>query len=284
MIFPTGYSFASSFNKYKNEINNFAQDSKGIYEGYCTNITEEDGNKNNSCPKAMKYLNYLKSHGYDDYSANGCKYLSYWIQHEIFKKPQTSNKTLLYYQKLMDEYEFTGDVHFCKYYIEEIKKLPYEILEKLIDLYEKFYNDNAQEKKCDCGCAKECASLYDEHRKFCLENKDINFCNELENFKKKYDNNMLSLSECIEAPKSLPSVKEYDVSLIIITPISLIVFISFTLFILYKFIPLASLKYSKIKRRKNIYNHIEHQSKQLLHERMCNIDSYNIKYQTNYRS
>ncbi|CAG9474543.1 unnamed protein product [Plasmodium vivax] len=103
----------------------------------------------------------------------------------------------------------------------------------------------------------------------------MDFCNELEKFKNKYDKNMLSLSTCTDAPKSLPSTKEFDVSLIIITPISLIVLISFALFILYK-------KYSKIKRKKNIYKHIEHQTNQLLHEKMCNIDSYSIKYQMNY--
>ncbi|VUZ99418.1 PIR protein [Plasmodium vivax] len=264
-----------SFNKYNDEINNFIEDSNDIYKGYCKNIPEENGNINNSCPKAMKYLKNLEDHGHDDYSANGCKYLSYWIHYYVFNKQNVNGKSFEFCQRLLKEYEEFDNDHFCMYYIEEKNKLPYEILEKLIDPYEKFYSGNAQGKKCDCVCAKECAILYNKNRNICLESKDNDFCNELEKFKKKYDENMLLISECIDAPKSLPSAKEFDVSLIIITPISLIVLISFVLFILYK-------KYSRIKRKKNIYKHIEHQTNQLLHEKMCNIDSYSIKYQMKY--
>ncbi|VUZ99377.1 PIR protein, partial [Plasmodium vivax] len=195
----------------------------------------------------------------------------------VFNKQNVNGKSFEFCQRLLKEYEEFDNDHFCMYYIEEKNKLPYEILEKLIDPYEKFYSGNAQGKKCDCVCAKECAILYNKNRNICLESKDNDFCNELEKFKKKYDENMLLISECKYAPKSLPSAKEHDVSVIIITPISLIVLISFTLFILYK-------KYSKIKRKKNIYKHIEQQSNQLLHEKMYNMDSYNIKYQMNHHS
>ncbi|SCO72998.1 VIR protein, partial [Plasmodium vivax] len=221
------------YHKYKDEINSFDNDRNGIYESLCGNITEADDNTNNFCAKAMKYLKHLESYGPNDYSVNGCKYLSYWIHYYVFKKQKVSSKTLEFYQKLLEEYENFDNNHFCMNYIQEINKLPYDILEKLIDLYQKFYNGNAQENKCDCKCAKECAALYNNYRNICLEGNDDDFCNELEIFKNKYDENMLKISTCTDAPKILQSIKAFDISVIII-PLFLIVLISFFSFIFYK--------------------------------------------------
>ncbi|VUZ99415.1 PIR protein [Plasmodium vivax] len=282
MSLQTGYAFVRLYHKYKDEINSFDNDSNGIYELRCTNITDAYVNTNNSCIKAMKYLNYLESRGHNDYSANGCKYLSYWIYYYVFNKQQVS-KSFEFYEKLLDEYESFGNFHFCKNYIKEINKLPYEILEKLIDLYQKFYSGNTQGKKCDCKCAKECATLYNNYRSICLEPNDDYFCNELEIFKNKYDENMLIISTCTDAPRILQSVKTFDTSVIIIS-ISLIVLISFISFIFYKFTPLGSWMHPLIKRKKKMYNNSHHKTQELIYDERNNTGSYEKAYHMTYQS
>ncbi|VVA00043.1 PIR protein [Plasmodium vivax] len=100
-----------------------------------------------------------------------------------------------------------------------------------------------------CSYASQCAILYNNYLKLCHNNKDHEFCNELEKFRYIYEARVASL-DCVGVPKTLESAKPFD-SLVILLPFTIILISTFILFILYKFTDIGLLLRLQMRKRKH---------------------------------
>lgn len=166
-----------------------------------------------------------------------------------------------------------------------MNKISLEKVHKLITLYRIFKKDAKSSGICNCDCALECSKLHSEYIKDCPKGNDEDFCNELENFKYKYDTNMLSVTDCNTAPKTLPSVKALDLNFIITTTVTIKLVISFFLFILFKYTALGPRLFPRLRRNKRFKENEVRETQKLGHisERSRSKGrnkSYNIVYNT----
>ncbi|KMZ83333.1 hypothetical protein PVBG_05729 [Plasmodium vivax Brazil I] len=102
-------------------------------------------------------------------------------------------------------------------------------MDKLIDLYKTFNDIKSNE---NCNCVSQCVTLYNNYLKLCHNDKDQEFCNELERFRYKYEDRVAPLN-CVGVPKTLESTRPFD-SFVILLPFTIILMTTFISFILYK--------------------------------------------------
>ncbi|SBT53524.1 PIR Superfamily Protein [Plasmodium ovale wallikeri] len=114
---------------------------------------------------------------------------------------------------------------------------------------------------------------------------DTDFCDELENFKQTYENYLKSVKCPESVPKILPPIKRYNVAAIISIPFSIILVISFFLFIFYKFTPFGFRIRSLLIRKNKLYNDIDQETNELIYSsEKSNINYENKKYSLLYHS
>ncbi|KNA00891.1 hypothetical protein PVNG_05818, partial [Plasmodium vivax North Korean] len=94
----------------------------------------------------------------------------------------------------------------------------------------------------------QCVRLYNDYLKLCHNDKDHEFCNELEKFRYKYEHKVAPLN-CVGVPKTLESTKPFD-SFVIFLPFTTILITTFILFILYKFTGMGSLLRLQMRKTK----------------------------------
>ncbi|KMZ89822.1 hypothetical protein PVMG_05987, partial [Plasmodium vivax Mauritania I] len=75
----------------------------------------------------------------------------------------------------------------------------------------------------------QCVTLYNDYLKLCHNDKDREFCNELERFRYKYEDRVASLN-CVDVLKTLESAKPFD-SFVLLLPFTIILITTFILFI-----------------------------------------------------
>ncbi|SBS80921.1 PIR Superfamily Protein [Plasmodium ovale curtisi] len=88
--------------------------------------------------KFMNYLTVLKGEHNKQNTAGGCKYLYYWIYYILTDKKKPPKYISAFYEKLLENYS-SYEEDICKSYKESISEVIYENLNKLNDLYDKFY-------------------------------------------------------------------------------------------------------------------------------------------------
>ncbi|KMZ95679.1 hypothetical protein PVMG_05823 [Plasmodium vivax Mauritania I] len=240
MGYATNYNFASRTKEFKNKLDSYAHTSYNDYGETCKNIVSRYGIKEShdaaeTCRKVMGYLKHVQQNGATTDSIDKCKYLYYWLHHDLLLHKTHHSSTLNLYKQLLEVYKGNDYYsHLCNYYIEDIDKIKLLNANKLIELYTIFRNEQRTPGKCYCSCASECYSLHKKYVVECNNQTDEDFCSELENFKYLYDRNMRSIGTCINAPKTLESVKPNVPSSPIVFPLMLALAMHSLLFILYK--------------------------------------------------
>ncbi|SBS99371.1 PIR Superfamily Protein [Plasmodium malariae] len=243
------------------------------------------------CQEVGRYLIEIKERFISD-SFKRCKYLNYRINSD-----ETYNKNPKWFQGYRDFSSQTGNI--CT---EEIKTIQQDVLIKLKELYNYYENFNeykGKESDSDgriCNNIKKCYTFYSANYKECQKKKNDSFCEELINFKKAYDYKMSKLSPCNDLPKTLPQIEQTstqtlpptkeDYAFVPILTTSIVLLISFTIFFLYKFTPLKSWIYNRLRKKKiielNKFQEESRDSLQNLHEevnRNYEGSSHNISYQ-----
>ncbi|KAI4833798.1 PIR protein [Plasmodium brasilianum] len=281
--------------KYKSEfetvIEDIQNDSGGENPGMkCALMFGNYPNFTIPCQDVGRYLIEIKEH-YKLDSLKRCKYLNYRINSD-----EMYNKNPKWFQGY-NEFSSLLD-NIC---VQKFERIQPNILEKLKELYSyyKSFNEyNGKESDSDgtiCINIKKCYNFYNDNYKECQRNNEGLFCEELNNFKKAYDDKMNKLSPCIGLPKTLPQIeqtstkiltptKEDDAFVPILTT-SIVLLMSFTIFFLYKFTPLKSWIYYRLRKKKIIeLNKFQESSESLqnLHEvvnRNYERSSHNISYQ-----
>ncbi|CAI7717630.1 PIR protein [Plasmodium vivax] len=271
MGYATNYNFASNAHEYKKVLDSYARSSYNNYDAACKSVISGYGIRHNleaqeACRLLMGYLRHIAENGSWKDSANKCKYLYYWLHDHLLINNTPQYTTFSLYKKLLDVYRGNGYYpHLCNNYIDDIEKIKLLNATKLIELYTIFRNEQRTPGKCYCSCASECYSLHKKYVVECNNQKDEDFCSELENFKYLYDRNMRSIGTCNNAPKTLESVKPNVPSSPIVFPLMLALAMHSLLFILYKFTPIASslkrrnlrkkIKYGNDYTEQNEYSH-----------------------------
>lgn len=191
------------------------------------------------CARVSMYLNHLKSMYKQDYIEDGCKILNFWLNDLVQEKQNSGYSTLKLYEGLVkmniDNSYLESDI--CSGYIEHIDNKIFKKVKELHDLYNKFYklkNGTTSPTFNICNCADECATLYMTFENKCDGSSTYYFCNELENFRKLYNEHMKSVTTCEPLKKYLPSFQKSDISVFILTSLIIIFLLSFALFVTYK--------------------------------------------------
>ncbi|CAG9481153.1 unnamed protein product [Plasmodium vivax] len=250
MGYATNYNFASNAHEYKKVLDSYARSSYNNYDAACKSVISGYGirqtvENSEACRLVMGYLRHIAEGSSKD-SANKCKYLYYWLYDYLLIDKTYHYSTFSLYKQLLEVYRGSDYYpHVCNNYIDEIEKIKLLNANKIMELYSTFRKDQSTPSKCYCVCAKDCYNLHKKYVEICKYYKDEDFCSELENFKYLYDRNMRSLGYCVDAPKTLESVKPSVPSSPIVFPLMLALAMHSLLFILYKFTPIAS----SLKRR-----------------------------------
>ncbi|GAB69875.1 hypothetical protein PCYB_006240 [Plasmodium cynomolgi strain B] len=175
-------------------------------------------------------------------------------------------------------FEEIGILGYCKDHTEAIDEDTYNDLKKLDELYESFYNfekESPTEYHNRCEKGKKYVQEYENHKDTCNGNGNNSFCNELNNFRVIFNNQLESIKKC-DNIEELPSFQRFPLSATIIVPVSLISVIIFFSFITYKYTPIGSWINPKLMKQKRYFNELlqEHENTQNSSYRR----SYNIAY------
>ncbi|VVA00129.1 PIR protein [Plasmodium vivax] len=284
----TSYNIEKIYNTYKEILeawmlpSNFPTINECI--GFKKELIEEHNNifTNIHCSQAQHYLNNVKKINNHQYINNACKYFLYWLYFIVLQKDLEKHKILKIYQDVLTAYiEGSGNENFRKY-VNIFSEETIEKFIKLTEMYDYFYKfkGNTQHGDNKCNHAKECFRLYKENIKVCEEGNDNDFCYELDNLKEIYDAYMKSNDRCTSLPKTLKSYRVYNRAAIIITPFSILLVISLSLFFLYKFTPFGSLFRKKTKNKKKIPGNLDYATPVLPHTSQS-VNNYNNNRQYN---
>ncbi|CAI7718666.1 PIR protein [Plasmodium vivax] len=237
------------------------------------------------CSKAQHYLSKIEKSSDPQYISNACKYFMYWLYYDVLNKETDNSKILRIYEDVLTGYiEGTGNV-YLKDYVSFLSEEKIEKIIKLTKMYDSFYNfkGNMQHGSNKCNHAEECIRLYKENIEVCEEGNDNDFCYELDNLKENYDTYMMSKEVCSHLTRTLESYKVYNPAVPIISPISILLVISLSLFFLYKFTPFGSIFRKRTKNNKKIADNLDYAMNVLPHtsQRVNNYNNnrqYNISY------
>lgn len=129
------------------------------------------------------------------------------------------------------------DENICENHIEEIKHDIYVNLKELYELYEKFNklkNGPTSCTKDNCTCVNECANLYLSYEGKYNGDYYQYFCNELENFRGLYNDQMKNENCGDNVDKTLKSFKKNNTVIIIFIPFIIILVTFIFSFLFYK--------------------------------------------------
>ncbi|SBT73848.1 PIR protein [Plasmodium ovale] len=295
----TIYNAAYSNCIYKDKLDSYQTSSELQDNDICLGFTNSHiDNRNNAqkiCKAAILFFRDLneqeqiyKNTKYKDttYRDNGCKYLFYWLYTYVLNEKVTIENTLNLYKNL---YSIYNENHEClnafDKYINEMNEDTSEKFVRLTKLYnelEKFFEENKTKKEKE-PCTNYPFDSYLKYVDECRIGYDNDFCNELKNFRKKYNFFIQKVIKCEGKKDLLPSVEKSDTIGIILTPFSIISLTSLILPLLYKFTPIGPWIRNKIGKNKNIWDNINEETDQLLHnfemeENNLNNPNYNIAY------
>ncbi|KMZ94967.1 hypothetical protein PVMG_05636 [Plasmodium vivax Mauritania I] len=193
--------------------------------------------KNTHCSKAQHYLYAVESRSVSQYLSNGCKYFLYWLYYDVLNKKVDYHKVLKVYEDVLTGYIEGSSNDYFRNYVNIFSEETIEKIIKLTEMYDNFHKLKEEDKQVGgnkCHHAEECVRLYKENIKICEDGNDYDFCYELDNMKESYDEYMKSNECCPNSPKTLESYRLYNPAVVIITPFSILLVISLSLFFLYK--------------------------------------------------
>ncbi|SBT83523.1 PIR protein [Plasmodium ovale] len=288
----TFYSFARSLSNYKSLFYSTAEENDNIYTQICAPFSAKYSINGDSltslCEKCIIYLNNAEANFHNLIeNARSAVYLLCFLHDELSRKVSYRYNTLTVYNGLIDLYEEKYGFRTLEVYKKHIVVDIIEKVKNLYDLYDLFEKFTHSTGDCynNCECAKKCVDLYKTHLVVCYKGINQDFCNELEKFRGIYNSYMEKISICDDAIRTLPSTKSIDLQIALIIPFVIILVMSFTLFILYKFTPFFSRLRSLTSRKKQVCKNID----QELHELQRNYEipngnSQNISYHLLYNS
>ncbi|CAI7719849.1 PIR protein [Plasmodium vivax] len=262
---------------------------KREHEEICENIMNAYHIRNNTfilnCRKSLHYLEDLEENDHTDIKqAQGTLYLYIWLYDKELKKVNNAGKHINIYIKLLDLCFDNISYNIGTTYKMKVNTYNFEILENLYNLYYKFdkieYDNECRQTKYEC--AKECVKLYKECIEICNQKYNVDYCNELENFRNEFNKYISSENQCKDKDLYIPSNKFASKSVILLISLVTVLTLSTFFFILYKFTPFGAWFRDRSRSKKNIYSNIANEEPEKLHasriSRMSDMKPYKISY------
>ncbi|SBS89600.1 PIR Superfamily Protein [Plasmodium ovale curtisi] len=294
----TIYNAAYSNFIFKNKLDYYKNDGELENNNSCSEFKNSHlitkSNKQNICKAVILFFKDLneqtyeyKGITYEDtiYRDSGCKYLFYWLYTYELDNTETIENTLNMYKDLYTRYnENHGGLNKLSKYIDEMNVHTSSKLVKLTNLYnslDNFFTKNEAKKEKEV-CTGNFIDLYNSYVDECRNGYDYDFCDELKNFRKKYNYFIQNVMKCDEK-YLLPPVERFDTVRMTIIPFSLISVTSLILSILYKFTAFGPWIRRLIRKDENILEYINEENHHSLNtyeigNDNSNILSYNIPY------
>ncbi|SBT51585.1 PIR Superfamily Protein [Plasmodium ovale wallikeri] len=264
----TIYNAAYSNCIFKNKLDSYKNNGELKNNDSCSDFTNSHlitkGNKQNICKAVILFFKDLNDQTYEFegtkhedtvYRDNGCK---------IYTQHHDNLNTLVKY-------------------INEMNKHTSDKLVRLTNLYNElddFFTKNEKEKP---ECIGNFIDTYNNYVDECRRGNGNDFCNELKNFRKKYNFYIENVIKCRGEQYLLPPVESSDIGNTPIIPFSLIPIVSLILPILYKFTAFGPWIRNIIGKNRNVWNNMNEEPDQLLNiyeieDDNSNMQNYNIAY------
>ncbi|SBT33143.1 PIR Superfamily Protein [Plasmodium ovale wallikeri] len=231
-----------------------------------------------------------------------CEYINYWLNYELRNIIRCPYNALTFYHDIKQNNYGVPQLEKCKKNIKNFDDTTFiniEILYKLYYNLDKYLNSFTDDKLEQCNYANECSKLYDEKKTQCNSNSRSFFCKELIVFKDLYNISVAKEDTCPDLKKVLLSprtdssdlgsqkleeshaplggtfvdrgneLKDYvpsgsfSLGFNIIISISIFFFISFLLFIFYKFTSFGSLLCLRTRHKKTFFDDIYEERQQM---------------------
>ncbi|VUZ93406.1 PIR protein [Plasmodium vivax] len=270
------YKYVQQFNGCKVAFEEMKDDGKQEYRskcqiktsGYMSNDPVEYGQ---ICTDVLTYFKKIENNSVHVYPLSAsCYYVYYWLYFDkLKKKGKNDNEVFGIYEELVKSYATGVSNDFlCTHYLKPLTESTLKELKDLYSLYEnfiKFKSNNCPGVNDKCSCARECVKIYSEYLDKCHQGINKDLCNELEDFRYQYNEQMEKDSECPKVDKVLPSTKRYNIVMLASIIFLITVVTSVTVFILHKFTSFGSWICPSKKRKKQIRNNADEQTCQYLH-------------------
>ncbi|SCA48138.1 PIR protein [Plasmodium ovale] len=294
----TIYNAAYSNIIFKNKLDSYKNDGELENNNSCSEFASSnlisESNEQMICKAVLLFFKDLKEQKYKygdtthediTYRDSGCKYLFYWLYTHVKNDEQVYKNTLTLYKQLYEIYDKQhDDSGIFNKYIDVMNEHTIEKLVKLTNLYnslDKFFTENENKKEKEV-CKGNLIDLYNYYIYECRNGYDYDFCDELKNFRKKYNSFIKYVMKC-EEKYLLPPVEGFNIVGTTVIPFSLISVTSLILPILYKFTALGPWMRRLIGKNKNIWQNINEETNNSINtyeigEDNFNMGDYNIAY------
>ncbi|KMZ95145.1 hypothetical protein PVMG_06012 [Plasmodium vivax Mauritania I] len=233
------FNYVSQFPEFKIQVSQDITESSGGKDDICNDFletkllgyTDDDNSFKKCCANALTHITNLKE-AMSDKIPGFCEYTNYWFYGKLKSIDEIKNYKTLWHKFFEDIENF--DV--CSSYTRAIDEQTYTNLKNLFELYENFYNFKNKSSTRDhdrCEKGEICVQDYKSHENTCKGNGNNSFCNELENFRVKFNNYINTIEKC-DKIEELPSFQGPSLATAISLPVSVMSVISFFSFITYK--------------------------------------------------
>ncbi|SCO65062.1 VIR protein [Plasmodium vivax] len=226
---------------------------------------------------AQRYLSDLIKKESTINVAHACKFLIYWIYKFVWNDDIYNKNISNFYEQIKKGHD---NKDICKIYMEDIDEKTYGYIQKLIKLYSDLSNLPTLNNGKKCSTIKTCFDTYMDYKDTCKDDEYKNFCNELENFRIRYNVAIKSVNNCGEEQKYLPSFQDSPIVPVSVIPIIITSVISLILIISCKFTPLGKWICPRSKRAKNGTKKINHEMKKPQHTSGYQDMPYLVSYQS----
>ncbi|CAG9481990.1 unnamed protein product [Plasmodium vivax] len=270
------YAYNGIFNTWEPNLDNQAPDDCLAFKQ--ERIREHKGTfTKEHCSKAKHYLSSVVTNRDHQYTSNACKYFIYWLYYDVLNKKSDNRKILKIYKDVLTAYIDGSRKEYLRKYVSFFSEETIEKFIKLTEMYDYFYkfkDEKIYYTGVKCNNANACVRLYNENIKVCEKGNDYDFCYELDNLKKSYDEYMITNVDCSDLPKTLESYRLFNPSVVIIIPFSILLFT-----------PFGSIFRKRTKNKKKIPENLDYATHVLSHtSQMVNNYNNNRQYNISYLS
>ncbi|KMZ95647.1 hypothetical protein PVMG_05660 [Plasmodium vivax Mauritania I] len=177
---------------------------------------------------AQRYLSDIITNEQKINVAHACKFLIYWIYKFVWNDDIYNKNISNFYEQIKKGHD---NKDICKIYMEDIDEKTYGYIQKLIKLYSDLSDLPTSHNGKECSIAKTCFDSYMNYEDTCKGEDNKNICNELENFRIKYNVAIKSVNNCADEHKYLPSFQDSPIVPVSVIPIIITSVISLILII-----------------------------------------------------
>ncbi|SBT74446.1 PIR protein [Plasmodium ovale] len=180
-------TYTNIFSKYIKDYVNATITTEQADTSYCSSVSNKLSCGSEFFETCQQIANFVKNStdaSNTDKIDEQCIYLNYKVNDEMYRIKDISENTTGFYYYFIEEYESHFDfLKKCKIYIKHIDEKTFGNLKKIHELYHNLNIFITNGKSADnCKDLHNAAQLYEDHMGSCRKSNKNNFCRALHNF------------------------------------------------------------------------------------------------------